>query len=37
MSEGGRASGTPEEFRRAVHEELVETGKLVKIIGLKAE
>ena len=31
------ASGTPEEFRRAVQEELVENGKLIKIIGLKAE
>ena len=31
------ATGTPEEFRKAVQEELVETGKLVKAIGLKAE
>jgi tripartite-type tricarboxylate transporter receptor subunit TctC len=31
------ASGTPEEFRRAVQEEFIEAGKLVKIIGLKAE
>lgn len=31
------ATGTPEEFRRAVREELLEMGKLVKAIGLKAE
>jgi len=31
------ATGTSEEFRNAVHEELVEAGKLVKAIGLKAE
>jgi tripartite-type tricarboxylate transporter receptor subunit TctC len=31
------ATGTPEEFRRAVQEELIEAGKLVKVIGLKAE
>jgi tripartite-type tricarboxylate transporter receptor subunit TctC len=31
------ASGTPEEFRRAVQEELNEVGKLVKAIGLKAD
>lgn len=31
------ASGTPEEFRRAIEEELVEMGRLVKAIGLKAE
>lgn len=31
------ASGTPEEFRRAIQEELVETGKLIKTIGLKAD
>ena len=31
------AIGTPEEFRRAVQEELIEAGKLVKAIGLKAE
>jgi tripartite-type tricarboxylate transporter receptor subunit TctC len=31
------ASGTPEEFRRAVQDELVEMGKLVKLIGLKAD
>ena len=31
------ATGTPEEFRKAVYEELIETGKLVKAIGLKAE
>lgn len=31
------ATGTPEEFRRAVHEELVAAGKLVKAIGLTAE
>jgi tripartite-type tricarboxylate transporter receptor subunit TctC len=31
------ASGTPEEFRKAVQEELVEMGKLVKLIGLKAD
>jgi tripartite-type tricarboxylate transporter receptor subunit TctC len=31
------ASGTPEEFRRAVQEELHEVGKLVKAIGLKAD
>lgn len=31
------ATGTPEEFRKAVQEELIETGKLVKAIGLKAE
>ncbi len=30
-------TGTPEEFRRAVQEELVEMGKVVKIIGLKAD
>lgn len=30
-------TGSPEEFRKAVHEELIETGKLVKAIGLKAE
>jgi len=31
------ATGTPEEFRKAVFDELVEAGKLVKAIGLKAE
>lgn len=31
------ASGSPEEFRKAIQEELVETGKLIKAIGLKAE
>jgi len=31
------ATGTPEEFRRAVQEELAEMGKLVKVIGLKAD
>jgi tripartite-type tricarboxylate transporter receptor subunit TctC len=31
------ATGTAEEFRRFVQEELNETGKLVKAIGLKAE
>ncbi len=31
------ATGTPEEFRRAVREEIHEMGKLVKAIGLKAE
>ncbi len=31
------ATGTPAEFRRFVHEELVESGKLVKVIGLKVE
>jgi len=31
------ATGTPEEFRRAVQEELAEMGKLVRVIGLKAD
>jgi len=31
------ATGTPEEFRRAVQEELIEMGKVVKTIGLRAE
>lgn len=31
------ATGTSDEFRRAVQEELLEIGKLVKAIGLKAE
>jgi tripartite-type tricarboxylate transporter receptor subunit TctC len=31
------ATGTSEEFRRAVQEELMEMGKLVKAIGLKVE
>ena len=31
------ATGTPEEFRKAVQEELAEMGKLVKIIGLKVD
>lgn len=31
------ATGTPEEFRKAIREELVETGKIVKAIGLKDE
>jgi tripartite-type tricarboxylate transporter receptor subunit TctC len=31
------ATGTPEQFRKAVYEELVEAGKLVKTIGLKVE
>ncbi len=30
-------SGTPEEFRKAVADELIETGKVVKAIGLKVE
>ena len=31
------ATRTSEEFRRAVQEELIEAGKLVKAIGLKVE
>lgn len=31
------ATGTPEQFRKAVQEKLNEVGKLVKAIGLKAE
>jgi tripartite-type tricarboxylate transporter receptor subunit TctC len=31
------ATGTPAEFRKAIQAELVETGELVKAIGLKAE
>jgi tripartite-type tricarboxylate transporter receptor subunit TctC len=31
------ATGTPEAFRKAVQEELIETGKLVKAIGLTAD
>jgi tripartite-type tricarboxylate transporter receptor subunit TctC len=31
------ATGSPAEFRKAVYEELMETGKLVKVIGLTAE
>ncbi len=31
------ATGTPQEFRAAIREELIETGKLVKAIGLKDE
>lgn len=31
------AKGTPAEFRKAVQEEFIEAGKLVKTIGLKAE
>jgi tripartite-type tricarboxylate transporter receptor subunit TctC len=31
------ATGTPEEFRKAIRDEIVETGKLVKVIGLKDE
>jgi tripartite-type tricarboxylate transporter receptor subunit TctC len=31
------ASGTPEEFRKAIQAELIETGQLVKAIGLKAD
>jgi tripartite-type tricarboxylate transporter receptor subunit TctC len=31
------ATGTPDEFRKAIREEIVETGKLVKAIGLKGE
>ena len=31
------ATGTPEEFRTAIRDEIVETGKLVKAIGLKNE
>ena len=31
------ATGTPAEFRKAVQEEFVRTGKLIKVIGLKAE
>jgi len=31
------ATGSPAEFRKAVYEELIETGKLVKVIGLTAE
>lgn len=30
-------SGSPEEFRKAIRDELVKMGKLVKAIGLKAE
>jgi tripartite-type tricarboxylate transporter receptor subunit TctC len=30
-------TGTPEEFRKAVQEELAEMGKLVKLIGLKVD
>ncbi len=31
------ATGTPAEFRKFVHDEFVESGKLVKVIGLKVE
>ena len=31
------ATGSPADFRKAVYEELIETGKLVKVIGLTAE
>jgi tripartite-type tricarboxylate transporter receptor subunit TctC len=31
------ATATSAEFRKAVHDELVRTGKLVKVMGLKAE
>lgn len=31
------ATGTPDEFRKAIADEIVETGKLVRAIGLKAE
>lgn len=31
------ATGTPEAFREAVRQELIEMGKLIKVIGLKAE
>jgi len=31
------ASGTPEEFRKAMADEIAETGRLVKLIGLKGE
>ena len=31
------ATGTPAEFRKAIEAELIETGQLVKAIGLKAE
>ena len=31
------ATGTPAEFRKAIQAELIETGELVKAIGLKAE
>lgn len=31
------AKGTPAEFRKAVQDELIETGKVVKAIGLKSE
>jgi tripartite-type tricarboxylate transporter receptor subunit TctC len=31
------ATGTPEEFRKAIRDEIIETGKLVKVIGLKDE
>jgi len=31
------ATGTSADFRKAVQEEFIETGKLVKAIGLKAE
>lgn len=31
------ATGTPEAFRQSVHEELIDAGKLVKVIGLKAD
>ena len=31
------ATGTPEEFRKAIRDEIIETGRLVKVIGLKDE
>jgi tripartite-type tricarboxylate transporter receptor subunit TctC len=31
------ATGSPEEFRKAIRDELVEAGKLVKVLGLKDE
>jgi tripartite-type tricarboxylate transporter receptor subunit TctC len=31
------ASGTPDEFRKAIREELVANAKLVKAMDLKAE
>ena len=31
------ATGTPEEFRKAIADEIVETGKVVRAIGLKGE
>jgi tripartite-type tricarboxylate transporter receptor subunit TctC len=31
------ATGTPEEFRKAIRDEIIEAGKIVKVIGLKDE